>query len=296
MGESRPDHSRVRSFATIGEIRAELSAIRGRGETIEFIPTMGALHEGHLSLVRLARSAGGCVVVSIFVNPTQFGPHEDFDTYPRDLNRDLAVLKADGGALVFAPSAPEMYPGGSIDTTVDPGAIGGVVEGFYRPDHFKGVATVCVKLFNIIQPHRVYLGQKDAQQVAVLRQMVAELDLPVELVVGPTVREEDGLAMSSRNSRLDPDGRRAATGLYRALSLARQMADEGETSAHELRAAAWSLLERQPGVRVQYVDVVDPRTFRPVERVAAESLMVLAAFVGSVRLIDNITVGTGAPA
>jgi pantoate--beta-alanine ligase len=293
---AEPPAGRTVAVATIEEVRAEVAAARSRGRSVEFVPTMGALHEGHLSLVRLARSAGGCVVVSIFVNPTQFGPYEDFDSYPRNLRGDLEILEAEGVDVVFAPSAAEMYPGGSIETTVDPGPIGTIMEGHYRPGHFKGVATVCVKLFNIVQPDRVYLGQKDAQQVVVLRRLVADLDLPVDLVVGPTVREVDGLAMSSRNDGLDPEGRKGATVLHRALSLARRMAEDGHTSPEELKAAATRLIERQEGVRVQYVEVVDPRTFRPVDRIAAESLMVLAAFVGSVRLIDNMSVGTGEPA
>jgi pantoate--beta-alanine ligase len=296
MAEPPGGRRAVRAIGTIEAMRAEVAAIRSRGQTIEFVPTMGALHDGHLSLVRMARNAGGCVVVSIFVNPTQFGPNEDFDTYPRNLKGDLEILEGEDVGVLFAPSASKMYPGGEIETTVDPGPIGTIVEGRYRPGHFNGVATVCVKLFNIVQPDRVYLGQKDAQQVAVLRRVVADLDLPVELVVGPTVRERDGLAMSSRNAGLDSEGREAATVLYRALVRARRMVEEGHTSAEELKAAAAGLIERQPGVRVQYVEVVDPRTFRPEDRITAESLMVLAAFVGSVRLIDNMSVGTGEPA
>lgn len=254
---------------------------------------MGALHEGHLSLVRQAKKSGGCVVVSIFVNPTQFGPGEDFESYPRDLEGDLAALAGEGVDLVFAPTVSEMYPTGRIETSIDPGPIGGVAEGLYRPGHFAGVATVCVKLFNIVRPDRVYLGQKDAQQVAVLRQVVADLDLPVEVVAGPTVREEDGLAMSSRNRRLDPEGRRAAAVLYRALERARVLVDQGETSADAIKAAALEVIAGQSEVRLQYLDVVDQLTFRPVDHIAAGSLVILAAFVGLVRLIDNVTVGTG---
>ena len=254
---------------------------------------MGALHEGHLSLVRRARNSGGCVVVSIFVNPTQFGPGEDFESYPRDPEGDLAALTEEGVDLVFAPTVAEMYPSGSIETRIDAGAIGEVAEGLYRPGHFAGVATVCVKLFNIVQPDRVYLGQKDAQQVAVLRQVVLDLNLPVEVIACPTVREEDGLAISSRNRRLDPQGRRAAAVLHRALELARELVESGETSSAEVKAAAREVIARQSEVSLQYLDVVDHLTFRPVDRVVAESLVILAAFVGSVRLIDNIQVRLG---
>ena len=253
---------------------------------------MGALHEGHLSLVRQATRKGGCVVVSIFVNPTQFGPGEDFESYPRDPDGDLAALTGEGIDLVFAPTAAEMYPSGRIGTKVDPGPIGEIAEGLYRPGHFAGVATVCVKLFNIVQPDRVYLGQKDAQQVAVLRQVVADLNLPVELVACPTVREEDGLAMSSRNRRLSPEGRHAATVLHRALELARELVEGGETSSEEIKTAAREVIAGQSEVGLQYLDVVDHLTFRPVDRVASGSLVIVAAFVGPVRLIDNVAVGT----
>lgn len=252
---------------------------------------MGALHEGHLSLVRLARQGTGATVVSIFVNPTQFGPGEDFHSYPRDLDGDLRLLEREGVDLVFAPAPAEMYPGGKIDTIVDPGEIGRVAEGRYRPGHFTGVATVCTKLFNLVEPARVYLGQKDAQQLAVLRQVVQNLNLPVELIAGPTVREDDGLAMSSRNRRLDPEGRRAAAVLYRALTHARDLVEEGQTSSGKIAAAAREVIAGQSRVSLQYLDVVDPRTFLPVDRVASGSLMVLAAFVGPVRLIDNMALG-----
>jgi pantoate--beta-alanine ligase len=253
---------------------------------------MGALHEGHLSLVRQATKKGGCVVVSIFVNPAQFGPGEDFESYPRDPDGDLAALTGEGVDLVFAPTAAEMYPSGRIGTKVDPGAIGEVAEGLYRPGHFAGVATVCVKLFNIVQPDRVYLGQKDAQQVAVLRQIMADLNLPVELVACPTVREKDGLAMSSRNRRLSPEGRRAAAVLHRALELAGELVEGGETSPEEIKTAAREVIAGQSEVGLQYLDVVDHLTFRPVDRVASGSMVILAAFVGPVRLIDNVAVGT----
>lgn len=277
---------------TIAAVRRELGEARRAGRTVEFVPTMGALHDGHLSLVRAARRRGGLVVMSIFVNPLQFGPAEDFDSYPRDLDGDLALAEAEGVEVVFAPPTAEMYPAGAIQTTVEVGRLGEVLEGAYRPGHFSGVATVCVKLFNIVSPDRVLLGQKDAQQVAVLRQVVRDLNLPVELVSCPTVREPDGLAMSSRNRRLDPQGRWAAAALYAGLQAAARAAEAGETSSAGLAAAARAVLDQQPAVRVQYLEVVHPQTFVSEDEISGGALIVLAAHVGSVRLIDNCIVGT----
>ena len=275
----------------IEEVRTHIRTMRAEGRSIEFVPTMGALHEGHLSLVKLASRPGGCVVVSIFVNPTQFGPGEDFEAYPRDLEGDLKLLEREGVDLVFAPPVDEMYPVGVADTKVDPGEIGRVAEGHYRPGHFVGVATVCAKLFSIVEPTRVYLGRKDAQQVAVLSRMIRDLHLPIEVVAAPTIREPDGLAMSSRNVRLSPSERTAAPVLFRGLQEAKRRFEEGEVSADRLATAAREVISGHSVVRLQYLDVVDPRTFRPVERATPESLVVLAAFVGSVRLIDNVTLG-----
>lgn len=277
---------------TIAAVRREIGEARRAGRTIEFVPTMGALHDGHLELVRAARRRDGLCVMSIFVNPLQFGPAEDFDTYPRDLDGDLTLAEAEGVEVVFAPAAAEMYPGGAIQTRVEVGRLGQILEGAYRPEHFSGVATVCAKLFNIVAPDRVYLGQKDAQQVAVLRQVVRDLNLPLELVACPTVREPDGLAMSSRNHRLDPEGRRAAAALYGGLQAAARAAEAGEASSAELVAAARAVLDQQPVVRVQYLEVVDPQTFESLDAIAGGALIVLAAHVGSVRLIDNCIVGT----
>ena len=269
-----------------------MAAARSAGRTIDFVPTMGALHDGHLELVRSARRAGGLVVVSIFVNPLQFGPAEDYDTYPRDLEADLAMAEAEGVHVVFAPPAAEMYPEGRTQTRVEVGRLGEILEGAHRPGHFAGVATVCSKLFNLVGPNRVYLGQKDAQQVAVLRQMVRDLNVPVDLVVCPTVREPDGLAMSSRNRRLDHRGRQAAPAIYQALRAAEELAASGEGSAAELLAAARRALEEHPEVRLQYLEVVHPQTFEPVTEVSPQALLVAAAHIGSVRLIDNCIVGT----
>ncbi len=282
----------MKAIKSIPELREELRTARTNRTSVEFVPTMGAFHEGHLALMRAARKRGGLLVVSIFVNPIQFGPSEDFDTYPRDLDADLAKAADEGAEVVFAPTAAEMYPDGQISTRVEVGRLGEILEGAYRPGHFAGVATICAKLFNLVGPDRVYLGQKDAQQVAVLSQMVRDLNLPVELVVCPTVREPDGLAMSSRNRRLDPAGREAAAAIYSALRAAVREANAGETSAFKLVTVARRLLDRQPTVRLQYLEVVHPQTFQPVDQVSAQTLIVLAAHVGSVRLIDNCIVGT----
>ena len=277
------------SFA---DLRSAVTAVRASGRSIDLVPTMGALHEGHLSLMRAARERAGFLVVSIFVNPLQFGPAEDFDTYPRDLEGDLAKAEAESADLVFAPSAAEMYPGGGIRTRVEVGRLGEILEGEHRPGHFSGVATVCAKLFHLTGADRVYLGRKDAQQLAVLRQMIRDLNLPVEIVECPTVREPDGLAMSSRNRRLNPAGRRAAPAIHRALRAAAALAAGGEASAAALAGTARRVLAEQPEVRVQYLEVVDPATFEAVDSVSGHALVVVAAHVGSVRLIDNCIVGT----
>lgn len=286
----------MKTFTTIQAVRAELGVIRRSGATIEFVPTMGAFHEGHLSLMREAGRRGGSVVVSIFVNPLQFGDSEDFDTYPRDLSGDFSAAERVGVEVVFAPSANQMYPGGNPETKLQVGRIGQVGEGHFRPGHFSGVATVCLKLFNIIQPDRVYLGQKDAQQVAVIRQMVEDLNLPIGLVVCPTHREADGLAMSSRNARLSAAGRAAAPILYRALSLAKDLIEKGESSPDIVVEAARKVVARQPEVRLQYLEIVDPETFEPVPTISGMVTVAGAALIGRVRLIDNVVVGTGQPA
>ena len=250
---------------------------------------MGAFHEGHLQLMRTARESGGLVVVSIFVNPLQFGPSEDFETYPRDLEADRSMASGEGVDVLFAPTVAEMYPDGDLHTRVEPGRLGEILEGEHRPGHFAGVATVCAKLFNIVGPDRVFMGRKDAQQVAVLQQMVRDLNLQLEIVPCLTVREEDGLAMSSRNRRLSPEDRKEAAAIYTALQDA---GTSGESSAAGLVAAAREVLDQHPAVRVQYLEVVHPETFEPVDTVSPEALIVVAAQVGSVRLIDNCIVGT----
>jgi pantoate--beta-alanine ligase len=286
----------MKTLTTIQATRGELAKMRRAGRTIEFVPTMGAFHEGHLSLMREAGGGGGCVVVSIFVNPMQFGPSEDFDTYPRNLSGDLSAASGAGVDFVFAPPAEQMYPRGSPATQLQVGRIGEVGEGRFRPGHFAGVATVCMKLFNIVQPDRVYLGQKDAQQVAVIKQMVADLNLPVELVVCPTCRESDGLAMSSRNALLLPEDRAAAPVLYHALSVAKEMIEAGERSPVVVEEAARRVVARRTEVRLQYLEVVDPETFEPVRNISGTVTVAVAAVLGRVRLIDNVVVGTGRPA
>jgi len=269
---------------TIAEVRAIRRALPG---TWGFVPTMGYLHEGHLSLVRRARAENDHVAVSIFVNPTQFGPHEDYSRYPRDLERDLRLLEPLGVDLVFAPSVEEMYPPG-FQTWVIVEEVSRPLEGAARPGHFRGVATVVTKLFNIVQPDRAYFGQKDAQQAVVIRRMVQDLNIPVEIVVCPTVREPDGLAMSSRNTYLNPEERRAATVLFRALQAAKARYEQGERDAERLREAMREVIQAEPLARLDYVSVADPETLQELDRVEDRALLSLAVYIGKTRLIDNI--------
>lgn len=271
----------------LSDLRDELRA--SGAKSIGLVPTMGALHEGHLSLIRRARQENDVTVVSIFVNPLQFGPAEDFDKYPRDLDADAAKAAAEGTDLVFAPQASEMYPNGELSTRIDPGPSGEILEGHFRPGFFPGVATVCVKLFNIVQPQRAYMGEKDAQQLAVIRQVVRDLNLPIEIVGCPTVREPDGLAMSSRNVYLDAESRKAATVLSAGLFEAKELFDSGETSAEILKKTVSERIREEPLVRLQYVEVVDRETFQPIETVAGPAVAAVAAFLGETRLIDNVT-------
>ncbi|MFH1003869.1 MAG: pantoate--beta-alanine ligase [Chloroflexota bacterium] len=256
-------------------------------EPVGLVPTMGYLHQGHLSLVRQARAENASVVVSIFVNPTQFGPREDLAGYPRDLQRDLAMLEQAGTDVVFMPANAEMYPP-QFDSWVEVGTITRPLEGAARPGHFRGVTTVVAKLFNIVRPGRAYFGQKDAQQAAVITKMVADLDMNLAVVTLPTVREPDGLAMSSRNSYLSPEERRAATVLYRALCLARERWQQGETDAGRLRREMTALIEQEPLASIDYVSLADAATLAELERVAPPALVSLAVKIGRTRLIDNI--------
>jgi pantoate--beta-alanine ligase len=253
-----------------------------------FVPTMGYLHQGHLSLVRQARAECGAAAVSIFVNPTQFAPQEDFTRYPRNLDRDLAMLEEEGVALVFAPDVAEMYPPGYGTYVILPEA-NGVLEGAARPDHFRGVATVVCKLLNIAQPTRAYFGQKDAQQTVVVRQMVADLNLPTRIVIGATVREADGLAMSSRNAYLTPEQRAAAPALYRALTAAERRYAAGERQAEALRQTMREVLAAEPLLTPEYVSAADPLSLRELEAIGERGVLLsLAVRTGAVRLIDNV--------
>ena len=266
-------------------------ACRGAPHPLGLVPTMGALHAGHLSLVDRAREETETVVVSIFVNPTQFGPSEDLSEYPRDLDGDLELLRQRGVALVYAPAVTEVYPEG-FNTWVDVGPVADRLEGAVRPGHFRGVATVVSKLFNLIGPQRAYFGEKDGQQTVVVRKMVRDLDMGVEVVVCPTVRENDGLAMSSRNVRLDPEERRAAAGLFKALSQAQELWAAGERDAERLRNAVRGSLESVPlFAGIDYVSVADTATLEEQETVTGQIMVLAAVHLGKVRLIDNIVLG-----
>ncbi len=261
-------------------------------DSVGFVPTMGYLHEGHLALVRRARAENDAVVVSIFVNPLQFGPREDYERYPRDLDRDLAVLAAEQVDAVFAPTVEEMYPPGFATTVEVRGPVAERLEGEARPGHFRGVATVVTKLFNLVQPHRAYFGWKDAQQVLLVRRLVTDLALPVEIVPVPTVRAPDGLALSSRNVYLSPEERAVAAALPRALFAALDCFRAGERRADVLRQTVQEMLRGTP-VRLDYVSVSDLASFEEVERVERPALLLAAAWVGSTRLIDNVLLDPG---
>ncbi len=274
-------------LTTIAELRAARHDVAG---SVGLVPTMGALHEGHLALVRQARAANDCVCVSIFVNPTQFSANEDLSTYPRDTKRDLKLLESEDVDLVFMPADEEMYPDG-FATGVQVGPIAERLEGATRPGHFLGVATVVLKLFNIVQPTRAYFGRKDAQQLVVIQRMARDLDLDVEIVPVDTVREADGLAMSSRNAYLQPDEREAALVLWNALSLAREMWGKGARDAEAFRARMRELIEAEELARLDYVSVADPWTLEEVERIQGPTLVSMAVRIGKTRLIDNVTLG-----
>jgi len=269
---------------------AEMRAARAGLGLLGLVPTMGYLHDGHLSLVALARADCPTVAASIFVNPTQFGPNEDLSRYPRDMPRDLELLAAAGVDLVFAPEPAEIYPAG-FDTAIQVGGVTEPLEGAVRPSHFAGVATVVAKLFNIIQPTHAYFGQKDAQQSVVIRQLVRDLNIPVEIVVGPTVREPDGLALSSRNSYLTPAERPAARVIYRALREARRLFGSGEHDAEVLRQAMRAVVANEPSARIDYVSVADPLTLTELGTVERQALASMAVRFGATRLIDNLLLG-----
>ena len=271
---------------TVAETQSACERLRGEGRTLALVPTMGALHEGHLSLVRAAKAACDVVAVSIFVNPTQFGPNEDFSKYPRTFENDCALLEREGVDLIYAPSVREMYPAGASTFVLVEGA-SDRLDGASRPGHFRGVATVVSKLFHIVRPDKAFFGQKDAAQAAVLRKMVRDLNIPLQLVVCPIVREADGLAMSSRNRYLSVKEREQALVLHRVLKAVEEKAAAGERSSSRLIEVARSVFTREPDVRVDYVAVVDPDTLEDVSD-ARGALVAVAAFVGTTRLIDNL--------
>ncbi len=267
---------------------AEMKAIRRQmAEPVGFVPTMGYLHEGHISLVRQARSECKSVIASIFVNPTQFGPGEDFAAYPRDTERDLALLEKGKTDAVFMPQPEEMYPQGA-SSWVDVEGITSRLEGASRPGHFRGVTTVVAKLFNITEPNRAYFGQKDAQQALVIQKMARDLNMNLEVIVAPTVREPDGLAMSSRNVYLNPEERRAAPVLWKSLNLARDLWTNGEKDAGKIRQKMIALIESEPRARIDYVSIADTETLEELEKIGDSALVSMAVRIGKTRLIDNM--------
>lgn len=276
----------IKSVTSIPELRAFRTDLE---EPVGLVPTMGYLHAGHISLVKAAKRECASVVVSIFVNPTQFGPTEDLDAYPRDMERDLELLEKEGVDLVWAPTAGVMYPK-NFQTWVNVEAVTKPLEGAMRPGHFQGVTTVVAKLFNAVQPNRAYFGQKDAQQAIVIRQMAKDLNFPIEIVICPIVREADGLAMSSRNTYLSPNERKAARVLYRALSKAQTAYQQGERQAEHLRAIMTEVINSEPLARLQYISCADPDTLEELQGQVDRALLSMAVYVGNTRLIDNLIV------
>ncbi len=274
----------MKVIKTVFEVKKERHNLKG---TVGLFPTLGYLHEGHISLVRQSVQENDFTISSIFVNPTQFGPSEDFDSYPRDFERDLAMLEEEGVKFVFMPSTQEMYPEG-YDTWVDIEKIASRLEGVSRPTHFRGVTTVVAKLFNILEPTRAYFGQKDAQQLAVIKKMVKELNMNLEVIACPTVRESDGLAMSSRNVYLKPNERKAATVLYQSLKLAEKLHTEGEKNAKKIRREMTALIQKQPAANIDYISIADNETLDEVDEITRPVLVSLAVKIGKPRLIDNI--------
>jgi pantoate--beta-alanine ligase len=277
----------MRICRTVEAMRSACRGLRRQGKRLGFVPTMGALHEGHLSLVRAAKAQSEAVAVSIFVNPTQFGPNEDFSKYPRNFDRDRELLEKEGIDLLFAPSVEEMYPQGAV-TYVTVEGLSEKLDGKSRPGHFRGVTTVVSKLFHVVEPGSAFFGQKDAAQVAVIRRMVRDLALPVEIVACPIVRESDCLAMSSRNAYLNPQQRKAALVLHRSLEGVQRLFDGGEREAGRLIAAGKEVFAQEPSVRLDYFEIVDPETLDPIGQVTGDALVAVAAYVGTTRLIDNV--------
>jgi pantoate--beta-alanine ligase len=278
--------------ATISDARAACREARASRQRLGLVPTMGALHEGHLSLVRAAKAQCDAVAVSIFVNPTQFGPAEDLSKYPRQFDRDCQLLEEEGVEILFAPSVEEIYPNSNDQVTwVVVEGLSEKLDGRSRPGHFRGVTTVVSKLFHIIEPEAAFFGQKDAAQLAVIRRMVHDLNFPVEIVACPIVREPDGLAMSSRNAYLNREERGRALVLQRSLQRAQQEFQAGERIAAKLISGGKEVFAREPLVRLDYFEIVDPDTLDPVERISQKTLVAVAAYVGATRLIDNVVLG-----
>jgi pantoate--beta-alanine ligase len=273
---------------SIQGVRDALARVRREDKVIGLVPTMGALHRGHGRLIETARGECGCVVVSVFVNPIQFNRADDYERYPRTLDDDVRFCATLGADIVFAPSISEMYPR-AVRTHVDVEALTDHLCGKFRPGHFRGVATVVAKLFHIVQPDRAYFGEKDAQQLAVIRRMVEDLSMPVAIVGVPIVREAGGLALSSRNRHLSPEERRSATGLAMSLQAAAEAVARGARDPEEVKRAALAVLEREPGIRVEYFEIVDPDEIQPVAEIGGPVLIAAAVWLGSTRLIDNVT-------
>ena len=276
------------TVTTIADLRTRLDAERAGGRRVGFVPTMGFLHAGHASLMAAARAGTDVVVASIFVNPLQFAPTEDLDAYPRDLDGDLAVAEREGVDLLFVPSGEEMYPDGAVRTSITVAEVSEPLEGHTRPTHFAGVATVVAKLFAIVGPCTAYFGEKDFQQVAVVRQMVRDLSIPVEVVACPTLREADGLAMSSRNAYLTPDERAVAPAVHATLQAGRAAIDAGERDPARVRALMADLIGAQPLAQLDYAEVVDARTLQVVDPLSGELRLLAAVKLGNARLIDNL--------
>jgi pantoate--beta-alanine ligase len=277
----------VRALHSVRDAREALESLRKSDTSIGLVPTMGALHAGHEALVQAARQKSGTVVVSIFVNPLQFSPNEDYTKYPRPLSQDLEICERQGVDFVFVPSVEEMYPLPQL-TFTEVTRVSEHLCGAFRPGHFRGVATVVLKLFNIVQPDLAYFGQKDIQQLAVIRRMVTDLNLPLEIVGVPTVREADGLAISSRNQYLTPAGRKAAPILHRALQEAANCIRSGEGDAGKIRQTGMAVLGSEPLVRLEYFEIVDPEEMQPVSTISGAVRIAAAIWIGATRLIDNV--------
>ena len=279
-------------ITTSKDMRVYSLRAKGRGALVGFVPTMGYLHDGHIGLIKAAQSECEIVVVSVFVNPAQFSPGEDFDKYPRDLERDRLIAEKENVDVLFAPSTGQVYKEGCRTHVEVEGVLTESLCGVSRPGHFRGVTTVVAKLFNIVSPDMSYFGQKDAQQAAVIKRMAADLDFPVEIRVMPTVREKDGLAVSSRNIYLSPHERRQALGLYRALMRAEVMVRKGETSSDRIRHEMTEVLKEGEDIKIDYIEIVKADTMKPLAEACDNTLIAVAAFVGETRLIDNIIIGT----